>query len=56
MATISRQQYASLYGPTAGDKIRLGDTSLFAEIEKDQTVYGEECWTGAGRVMRDGMA
>ena len=56
MAKISRQQYASLYGPTAGDKIRLGDTSLFAEIEHDHTVYGEECWTGAGRVMRDGMA
>jgi urease subunit alpha len=55
MAKISRQQYASLYGPTTGDKIRLGDTSLFAEIEKDHTVYGEECWTGAGRVMRDGM-
>ena len=56
MAKISRQQYASLYGPTVGDKIRLGDTSLFAEIEHDHTVYGEECWTGAGRVMRDGMA
>tara|TARA_B100000315_G_scaffold34851_1_gene29558 strand:+ start:294 stop:2003 length:1710 start_codon:yes stop_codon:yes gene_type:complete len=56
MATISRKQYASLYGPTKGDKIRLGDTSLFAEIERDHTVYGEECWTGAGRVMRDGMA
>ncbi|MDP7342871.1 MAG: urease subunit alpha [Alphaproteobacteria bacterium] len=56
MATISRKQYASLYGPTKGDKIRLGDTSLFAEVEHDHTVYGEECWTGAGRVMRDGMA
>ncbi|MEE8171470.1 MAG: urease subunit alpha [Alphaproteobacteria bacterium] len=56
MATISRQKYASLYGPTVGDKIRLGDTSLFAEVEHDHTVYGEECWTGAGRVMRDGMA
>ena len=56
MATISRKQYASLYGPTKGDKVRLGDTSLLAEVEHDHTVYGEECWTGAGRVMRDGMA
>jgi urease subunit alpha len=56
MAKISRQQYASLYGPTKGDKVRLGDTELLAEIEHDHTVYGEECWTGAGRVMRDGMA
>ena len=56
MAKISRKQYASLYGPTAGDRVRLGNTSLFAEVENDHTVYGEECWTGAGRVMRDGMA
>ena len=56
MVKIPREEYARYYGPTTGDKVRLGDTSLYAEIEKDHTVYGEECWTGAGRVQRDGMA
>ncbi len=52
---ISRQNYAKLFGPTQGDKIQLGDTNLYAEIEKDFTVYGDECVFGAGKVIRDGM-
>lgn len=52
---ISRRQYAELYGPTTGDAIRLADTELFLEIEKDYTVYGEEVMFGGGKVVRDGM-
>lgn len=52
---LSRERYASLYGPTAGDAIRLGDTELFAEIEKDLTTPGEEAVFGGGKVVRDGM-
>jgi urease subunit alpha len=52
---ISRKQYADLYGPTTGDAIRLADTELFLEIEKDYTVYGEEVVFGGGKVVRDGM-
>lgn len=52
---ISREEYANKYGPTTGDKIRLGDTNLFAEIEKDFAVYGDECIFGGGKVIRDGM-
>ncbi|GGI78632.1 urease subunit alpha [Pseudarthrobacter scleromae] len=52
---IPRRQYADLYGPTAGDKLRLADTDLFLEIEKDLTVYGEEVVFGGGKVIRDGM-
>ena len=55
MAKISRQQYADLYGPTTGDKIRLGDTDLYIEIEKDLRVYGEEAVYGGGKTLRDGM-
>lgn len=44
-----------MYGPTTGDKIRLGDTELYAEIENDFAVYGDECVFGGGRVLRDGM-
>lgn len=44
-----------MYGPTVGDKIRLGDTDLFAEIERDFAVYGDECVFGGGKVLRDGM-
>lgn len=44
-----------MYGPTVGDKIRLGDTDLFAEIERDFAVYGDECVFGGGKVIRDGM-
>ncbi|WVZ04987.1 hypothetical protein V8G54_018333 [Vigna mungo] len=52
---ILREEYANKYGPTIGDKIRLGDTDLFAEIEKDFAVYGDECVFGGGKVIRDGM-
>lgn len=52
---IPRKQYADLYGPTTGDTIRLADTELFLEIEKDLTVYGEEVVFGGGKVVRDGM-
>lgn len=55
MAKISRQQYADLYGPTVGDKIRLADTELYIEIEKDLRVYGEEAVYGGGKTLRDGM-
>lgn len=53
---IDREKYASLYGPTTGDKIRLGDTDLFIEVEKDFTIYGEENKFGGGKTVRDGMA
>jgi urease subunit alpha len=52
---IPRRQYADLYGPTTGDRIRLADTELFLEIEQDLTVYGEEVVFGGGKVIRDGM-
>ncbi|WP_185860834.1 urease subunit alpha [Blattabacterium cuenoti] len=55
MKKIDRKSYASMYGPTKGDKIRLGDTSLWIEIEKDYTIYGDECVFGGGKVIRDGM-
>ena len=53
---ISRRKYANMYGPTTGDKIRLADTELFIEIEKDHTVYGDEAKFGGGKTIRDGMA
>jgi urease subunit alpha len=52
---IPRRQYAELYGPTAGDRIRLADSSLWLEIERDLTVYGEEVVFGGGKTIRDGM-
>jgi urease subunit alpha len=52
---IPRRQYAELYGPTAGDRVRLADTDLFIEIEKDLTMPGEEAKFGGGKVLRDGM-
>lgn len=52
---ISRQAYAELYGPTVGDRVRLGDTELIVEVEKDFTVYGDEISFGGGKVIRDGM-
>jgi urease subunit alpha len=55
MVTISRQAYAEMFGPTTGDRIRLGDTDLLAQIEKDLTVYGDEIKFGGGKVIRDGM-
>ncbi|CAA2968669.1 urease isoform X1 [Olea europaea subsp. europaea] len=51
---LSRETYANMYGPTTGDKIRLGDTDLLAEIERDFAVYGDECVFGGGKVLRDG--
>ncbi|WP_181170345.1 MULTISPECIES: urease subunit alpha [unclassified Mesorhizobium] len=55
MARITRAAYAQMYGPTVGDKVRLADTELFIEVEKDLTVYGEEVKFGGGKVIRDGM-
>ncbi len=54
-ASISRSSYAAMYGPTTGDKVRLADTELFIEVEKDFTTYGEEVKFGGGKVIRDGM-
>jgi len=56
MATkIARADYAALYGPTTGDRVRLGDTDLIIEVERDLTTYGEEVKFGGGKVIRDGM-
>ncbi|RTL51675.1 MAG: urease subunit alpha [Bradyrhizobiaceae bacterium] len=55
MVKISRQAYSDLYGPTKGDRIRLADTELLIEIEKDFTTYGDEVTFGGGKVIRDGM-
>jgi urease subunit alpha len=55
VAIISRKQYAQLYGPTKGDAVRLGDTSLVAEIEHDHAVPGDECLHGGGKTLRDGL-
>jgi urease subunit alpha len=52
---ISRASYAGMFGPTVGDKVRLADTELFVEVEKDFTLYGEEVKFGGGKVIRDGM-
>lgn len=52
MATISRQEYNNLFGPTVGDKIRLGNTDLYVEIEKDLRVYGDEVVYGGGKTIR----
>ena len=55
MNKISRQAYAEMYGPTTGDRVRLADTNLVVEVEKDFTTYGEEVKFGGGKVIRDGM-
>ena len=55
MAKISRQAYAEMFGPTKGDRVRLADTELWIEVEKDFTTYGEEVKFGGGKVIRDGM-
>ena len=52
---ISKKAYADIYGPTVGDKVRLADTELVVEVEKDYTVYGEESKFGGGKTLRDGM-
>ena len=54
-AKITRSAYADMFGPTTGDKVRLADTELFIEVEKDYTTYGEEVKFGGGKVIRDGM-
>ena len=53
--TLSRAAYADMFGPTTGDRVRLADTSLIIEVEKDYTIYGEEVKFGGGKVIRDGM-
>lgn len=55
MASISRRAYAEMFGPTVGDRVRLADTELWLEVEKDYTVYGDEVKFGGGKVIRDGM-
>ncbi len=55
MSLIDRRAYAEIYGPTKGDRIRLGDTELIIEVEHDHTTYGEEVKFGGGKVIRDGM-
>ncbi|WP_143870651.1 urease subunit alpha [Catenovulum sediminis] len=55
MASIDKHAYAHMFGPTVGDKVRLGDTELWIEVEKDFTTYGEEVKFGGGKVIRDGM-
>ncbi|HEV8543670.1 MAG TPA: urease subunit alpha [Verrucomicrobiae bacterium] len=52
---MQRRHYAEMFGPTTGDKVHLGDTSLVLEVEKDHTVYGDECKFGGGKVIREGM-
>src|SRR5699024_12359850 len=53
---MTQSQYTSLYGPTIGDSVRLGDTNLFARFEKDYASYGDEATFGGGKSIRDGMA
>ena len=55
MSTISRRAYAEMFGPTTGDRVRLGDTELTIEVERDHAVYGDEVKFGGGKVIRDGM-
>ena len=55
MARITRAAYADMFGPTTGDRVRLADTELFVEVERDLTTYGEEVKFGGGKVIRDGM-
>ena len=55
MYSISRSAYANMFGPTTGDRVRLGDTDLVIEVESDRTVYGDEVKFGGGKVIRDGM-
>src|SRR3989442_14306137 len=52
---LTRRQYADLYGPTTGDRVRLADTELFIRVERDLTTAGEEAKFGGGKVIRDGM-
>ena len=54
-ARLSRSAYAHMFGPTVGDRVRLADTELVIEVERDLTTYGEEVKFGGGKVIRDGM-
>jgi urease subunit alpha len=55
MASMDRRAYAEMFGPTTGDRVRLADTGLIVEVERDHTIYGEEVKFGGGKVIRDGM-
>ena len=55
MTRITRRAYADMYGPTTGDRVRLADTDLWAKVERDFTIPGEEVKFGGGKVIRDGM-
>ena len=55
MAKISKQAYAEMYGPSTGDRVRLGDSDLWITVEQDHTIYGDEVKFGGGKVIRDGM-
>ena len=55
MSRMSRNAYADMFGPTTGDRIRLGDTDLLIEVEHDHAIYGDEVKFGGGKVIRDGM-
>ena len=55
MVRISRTAYAEMFGPSTGDRVRLGDTDLWIQVEDDRTIYGEEVKFGGGKVIRDGM-
>ena len=55
MAKMTRKEYAQMYGPTTDDVIRLGDTSLLAEVEYDHAIPGDECLHGGGKTLRDGL-
>ena len=55
LKTVTRAQYAAMYGPTTGDRVRLADTDLWVRVERDLTVYGDECKFGGGKTIRDGM-
>lgn len=52
---LTRREYVELFGPTVGDRVRLGDTDLWAEVEKDLLVPGDECVFGGGKTLRDGL-
>ena len=55
MVRMERRAYAEMFGPTVGDRVRLGDTELVIEVEHDYAIYGEEVKFGGGKVVRDGM-
>ena len=55
MKEIPRKEYSELFGPTTGDKVRLADTALMVEVEKDLLVHGDECVFGGGKTLRDGL-